>query len=95
MVDEGLLKNVPYEEPPPRYEYRLTDKGARILGRARPRCGDGAAIGCGAGWSASYLVDHETGREVRPLVVDENTGNRLTGRRLRMSRKPRVSPEPL
>jgi hypothetical protein len=33
------------------------------------------------------LVDNETGREVRPLVVDENTGQRLTGGRLRLGRK--------
>jgi len=33
------------------------------------------------------LIDHETGREVRPLIVDENTGNPLAGRRLRMGRK--------
>jgi hypothetical protein len=36
------------------------------------------------------LIDNETGREVRPLVVDQNTGNRLTGRRLRMGRKQDV-----
>ena len=27
LVDEGLLEKVPYAERPPRYEYRLTDKG--------------------------------------------------------------------
>ncbi len=27
LVDEGLLAKVPYEEHPPRYDYRLTDKG--------------------------------------------------------------------
>ena len=27
LVDDGLLKKVPYEEHPPRYEYRLTEKG--------------------------------------------------------------------
>jgi DNA-binding HxlR family transcriptional regulator len=27
LVDEGILKKVPYQENPPRYEYRLTDKG--------------------------------------------------------------------
>ena len=39
------------------------------------------------------LVDNETGREVRPVVVDENTGTRLTGRRLRMGRRKDVSVE--
>jgi len=27
LVDEGILKKVPYQESPPRYEYRLTEKG--------------------------------------------------------------------
>ncbi|MGN6515168.1 MAG: winged helix-turn-helix transcriptional regulator [Rhizomicrobium sp.] len=27
LVDEGILKKVPYQDNPPRHEYRLTDKG--------------------------------------------------------------------
>jgi DNA-binding HxlR family transcriptional regulator len=27
LVDEGVLKRVPYQAHPPRFEYRLTDKG--------------------------------------------------------------------
>jgi DNA-binding HxlR family transcriptional regulator len=27
LVDEGVLDKVPYSEHPPRYDYRLTDKG--------------------------------------------------------------------
>jgi DNA-binding HxlR family transcriptional regulator len=27
LVDEGILKKVPYQENPPRHEYRLTEKG--------------------------------------------------------------------
>ncbi|HUO91615.1 MAG TPA: helix-turn-helix domain-containing protein [Rhizomicrobium sp.] len=27
LVDEGVLRKVPYQEKPTRYEYRLTDKG--------------------------------------------------------------------
>src|SRR5579863_10403510 len=47
LVDEGLLKKVSYEDRPPRYEYRLTDK-ARHSGTCSPRCGDGAVTGSGA-----------------------------------------------
>ena len=30
LVDEGLLTKVPYQERPPRHEYRLTDKGRDV-----------------------------------------------------------------
>jgi hypothetical protein len=32
------------------------------------------------------LVDPDTGAEIRPVVVDENTGKRLDVRRLRVGR---------
>jgi len=31
LVDHGVLKRVPYEEHPPRSEYRLTDKGRDLF----------------------------------------------------------------
>jgi DNA-binding HxlR family transcriptional regulator len=31
LVAEGLLETVPYQERPPRHEYRLTEKGADLL----------------------------------------------------------------
>src|SRR3954462_7637079 len=30
LVDEGLLERQPYQERPPRYEYRLTEKGIEL-----------------------------------------------------------------
>ena len=32
LVDEGLLDKVAYQDRPPRYEYRLTDKGRDFFG---------------------------------------------------------------
>ena len=31
LVDHGVLERVPYEERPPRYEYRMTTKGRDLL----------------------------------------------------------------
>ena len=90
LVDEGLLKKVAYEEHPPRYEYRLTDKGRAFWDVLAAMWRWGSDWLWGENGPPVILVDHETGREVRPLVVDENTGNRLTGRRLRMRRKQDV-----
>jgi hypothetical protein len=39
------------------------------------------------------LVDHETGSEVRPVVVDEHTGQRLDVRRLRVALAKRAKKE--
>ena len=85
LVDEGLMTKVPYAEAPTRYEYRLTDKGRAFWDVLA------AMWRWGSDWlwdekgPPVVLVDHETGSEVRPLVVDEHTGRRLDVRRLRVS----------
>ena len=83
LVEQGLLEKVTYEEHPPRAEYRLTDKGRDFWGvlAAMWRWGDDWLFADG---SPVMLVDRETGEEVRPLVVDERTGEPLDVRRLRL-----------
>ncbi len=85
LVDEGLLEKRQYEERPPRWEYRLTDKGRefyRVLA---------AMWRWGMDWQwtdddpALQLVDKETGEEIVPLVVDERTGVPIDVRRLRLA----------
>ena len=90
LVEEGMLKKVAYEERPPRYEYRLTDKGRAFWDVLA------AMWRWGADWLWSdkeeplALYDRETEREVRPLVIDENTGNRLDVRRLKVGKLKRA-----
>jgi DNA-binding HxlR family transcriptional regulator len=87
LVDEGMLTKVEYEAHPPRYEYRLTDKGRAFWDvlAAMWRFGsdwlwpDGPEV---------MLVSRDTGDEIRPLVVDENTGEPLDVRRLQPALKP-------
>lgn len=80
LVDEGLLTKRPYEERPPRHEYRLTDKGRAFWDVLA------AMWRFGQDWipdeSDPHLADRVTGEPVRPLVVDENTGDALDVRRL-------------
>jgi len=88
LVTEGLMAKVSYSERPPRYEYELTEKGRAFWDvlAAMWRWGDDWLWEKGG--APVMLVDHESGREVRPAVVDEHTGERLDMRRLRMVAKP-------
>jgi DNA-binding HxlR family transcriptional regulator len=85
LVEEGLLSKALYQEHPPRYEYRLTDKGRAFFDvlAAMWRWGEDWLWPTGSPPVA--LVDRETGKAVRPVVVDEHTGERIDVRKLRMT----------
>jgi DNA-binding HxlR family transcriptional regulator len=88
LVDEGLFERRQYEERPPRYEYRLTAKGFAFWGviAAMWRWGDDWLFDEPTeGPNPLMLVDKETGDEIRPLMVDENTGAPLDVRRVRLT----------
>jgi DNA-binding HxlR family transcriptional regulator len=90
LVDDGLLSKVEYEDHPPRYEYRLTDKGRAFWDVLA------AMWRWGSDWlwdgeePPVVLLDRETKNEVRPLVVNELTGEPVDVRRLRMARNRRA-----
>jgi DNA-binding HxlR family transcriptional regulator len=74
LVDEGLLERRRYSERPARYEYHLTAKGEAFFDVL------GALWRWGEDWlfperaMPVALVDRDSGRAVRPAVVDEATG---------------------
>ena len=80
-----------YEERPPRYEYRLTDKGRAFWDVLAAMWRWGADWLWDENGPPVMLVDRETGDEVRPVVVDEHTGQRLDVRRLRVARATRTT----
>jgi DNA-binding HxlR family transcriptional regulator len=90
LVEEGLMEKHPYEERPPRYEYRLTAKGLAFWDvlAAMWRWGEDWL------WAEGdepplMLVDRESGAEVRPALVDEATGERLDVGRVRIRQRLR------
>lgn len=93
LVDEGLLRRACYAERPPRYEYRLTDKGRAFWDvlAALWRFGEDWLWEPGTE-PPVQLVDRETDRPVRPVVVDEHTGQRLDLRRVRIAARKRNEP---
>ena len=82
----------PYAERPPRYEYRLTEKGRAFWDVLAAMWRWGGDWLWRKGGPPVMLVDRETRREVRPVVVDEDTGQRLDVRRLRAVARARRRP---
>ena len=82
LVSEDLLVKRRYQANPPRFEYHLTDKGRDFFGvvAAMLRWGDDWLAG-DAGVPLE-LYDRKTGERVRPLVVDERTGQPIDVRKL-------------
>ena len=86
LVDEGLLEKKPYQERPPRHEYLLTDKGRDFYPVLA------AMWRWGSDWlwedgdeTPFELFDKRTGHPIRPRVVDENTGEPIDVRRVRVA----------
>lgn len=76
LVEKGVLERRQYEERPPRYEYRLTDRGRDLVGvvLAMMRWGDD--------WTATgpppVSVIHTTcGKVTRPVVACSECGEEL------------------
>jgi DNA-binding HxlR family transcriptional regulator len=85
LVDDGLLEKRLYEQRPPRYEYVLTEKGRafyRVLA-AMWRYGEDWL------WPEGeepplQLFDPDTGEPVQPMVVNEQTGEPIDVRKVRV-----------
>ncbi len=89
LCAEGMLERVAYQQLPARYEYRLTEKGRAFWEVLA------AMWRWGSDWMwpddtqpPVVLKDRRTGRMIRPVVVDEETGERLDVRAIRVGRSP-------
>lgn len=83
LVDEGVLERRPYQDRPPRHEYRLTEKGVALYPVivTMMRWGDEWLD-----WPEGppvQLVDRDTGEPVDPVLVDRRTGQPLDPRKTR------------
>lgn len=84
LVEEGLLVKVAYEEHPPRYEYRLTEKGRQFYSVLAAMWRWGNDWMFDEAGSPLVLTDRDTGDEVLPLVIDERTGRPIDVRAVRV-----------
>src|SRR6266849_4631482 len=75
MEEHGLVTRRFYSDHPPRAEYDLTDKGKEL----------GMVVGALAAWGARH-VHADSGREVRLGYFRADTGERVPGSSIRLSR---------
>ena len=83
LLNSGILEKRAYAERPVRYEYRLTEKGRALFPVLI------TMMEWGSRWvladePGARLVDAETGRPVKPLLVDAASGAPLEPRKLRL-----------
>lgn len=89
LVAEGLLTREPYQQRPLRHEYRLTDKGRAFSDVLATMWRWGEDWLWPDGEPPIALVHRDTGRRIRPVVVDEQTGERIDPGKLRaVARQP-------
>ena len=82
LIDEGMLVKVPYEEHPPRFDYRFTDKGRAFWD----------VLAAMWRWGSDWLWD---GDEPPVVLVDRETARRdPPPRRRRGHRRARRRPPP-
>lgn len=81
LTEEGVLEKRLYSEHPPREEYLLTEAGRDFLPILMMISAWGRKYR--GGGRLTQLIDDETGKEIQPIVVDENTGAKLGTRIIR------------
>lgn len=75
---DGVLRREAYQQRPPRYEYRLTDRG-KALHPLLVTLMDWANTHVPHEGSASVvLLSQETGEPIEPKLVDAQTGHEIT-----------------
>src|SRR4051812_21849824 len=82
LVAKGVLERREYQDNPPRFEYRLTEKGRDLYPVIVTLLAWGDRWACGAKGPPVVLVDRETAAAIEPVLVDGKTGRRLDPRRM-------------
>ncbi len=76
----GVLRREPYQERPVRHEYRLTERGKALYPVLVSLIDWAEAHVPPPDASSVTLVSRETGVPITPVLVDGNTGEKITHR---------------
>jgi DNA-binding HxlR family transcriptional regulator len=92
LTDEGVLERSPYSEHPPRYEYRLTEKGDALFPviAALIRWGDEWAPG--AAGPPVVFVHESCGRITEPALICPHCGGEVGAANTRSQPGPGALP---
>jgi DNA-binding HxlR family transcriptional regulator len=88
LVEEGILERRPYQERPPRYEYRLTDKGRDLYPVMVSLMQWGDRHTTGEAGPPVKLVHERCGHEADPSYVCSHCGEALEAREVRAQAGP-------
>lgn len=82
LVEHGLIDKRQYQERPPRFEYHLTDKGYDAMLPLLAMMPFSERWLFPPGQEPIRLYDRQTGRRVRPVLVDRETGEPIDARQV-------------
>lgn len=82
LEEAGVLRRDLYQDRPPRHEYRLTAAGKALHPVMISLVGWAEAHGPEPDCLTMRMTDRETGRPIRPVLVDEATGEKIDPRRV-------------
>ncbi len=86
LEEEGVLERRLYQERPPRYEYRLTEKGLALHPVLVTLVHWANAWAPHPEGKGPQLVSSQTGEAIEPVLTDARTGERLTHKSFRSPR---------
>ena len=93
LTEEGILKKVPYQDAPARFEYRLTRKGQDLLPVLLTIMNWGDRWMSEANKVPVIFVHKDCGKETTPKLVCSHCGGELTAHNMRPRPGPGAPPE--
>lgn len=92
LVEHQVLRKVPYQTKPERFEYKLTEKGVELFPIIMTLVAWGDKWESdGAGPPIKYY-DKTSGKEIQPALVDKQTGQPINPRHTRPAVGPGIKP---
>lgn len=88
LVSHGILERVQYQDRPPRYEYKLTEKGRDLYPALVSLMQWGDKHACEAAGPPVELVHADCGHVTQPVMTCSHCGERIDPRHVRVQAGP-------